>query len=141
MSADQHRETEPLDFHETDPFATRPTEPLPDLPGFFDSRVLGDASEKRPPTQDAGDIPPSDETLRPRIRWAGIVWGIVLAAVAAVAVWFTTGDGPVERLGQWAQDVEPVTLIAGGLLAIGALVLLTGIVGLARRAQTRADIR
>lgn len=127
--------------HETEPLAIRPTEPLPDLPGFFDSRGLLDASENRPPVQDAGDVPSSSETLRPRIRWAGIVWGLVLAAVAAAALWFTTADGSVERFGQWMQEVEPVTLIAGGLLAIGILVLLTGIVGLARRAQTRTGTR
>lgn len=133
MSPDEPRDTEPL--------ATRPTLPLPDLPGLFDAPVPAAESDDRPQVQDAGDPPASDETPRPRIRWAGIVWGVVLAAVAAAGIGLASAEAPVDGLRRWAEEVEPATLIAGGVLAIGALVLVTGVVGVARHAQKRTSAR
>ena len=36
--------------------------------------------------------------LRPRTRWAGIVWGLVLAAVAAAGIWRASADGRLAEL-------------------------------------------
>lgn len=78
--------------------------------------------------------------LRARIRWAGIVWGLVLAAVAWAGIWLTSAPDRVDELSAWLRGIDTVTAVAYGLLALGALALVTGLVGLLRRAQ-RALIR
>jgi hypothetical protein len=71
----------------------------------------------------------------PRTRWAGIVWGLVLAAVAAGGIWLASGEGRLDDLVRWTRDLSPATAIGFGVLAIGVLLLVAGLVGLLRRAQ------
>lgn len=101
------------------------------------------------------DITVADETLpvetaeaetevdalpRPRTRWAGIVWGLVFAALAITGLTLATSPDP-EALATWVQNVEVSALIGYGLLAFGALLLVIGLVGLLRRAQRAASRR
>ncbi|MBN9178578.1 MAG: hypothetical protein J0I43_14600 [Microbacterium sp.] len=73
--------------------------------------------------------------MRPRTRWAGIVWGLVLAALAGAGIWIASGTDRVDELMAWAQALTPATAIGYGVLAVGGMLLVTGLVGLLRRAQ------
>lgn len=78
---------------------------------------------------------------RPRVRWAGIVWGLVLAAIAAGAVWFLTDPARQTALASWLVSLSPATTIAIGVLVLGVFALITGVVGIARRAQRGIEQR
>lgn len=81
----------------------------------------------------------------PRIRWAGIVWGLVLAAVAASALWLLTAPERYAPLRAWmlglTPDAFPPGLVVGVAVAVvGVLLLIVGAVALLRRAHVRASI-
>lgn len=78
-----------------------------------------------------GAVPPAG----PRVRWAGIVWGLALAALAAYGVWLAGTPGRLDELAALAPQISPTGLVAAVALTLGALVLVTGLVGLLRRAQ------
>lgn len=80
----------------------------------------------------AAEAPP---TVRARVRWAGIVWGVAFAALAWAGMWLTGEPDRVNELATWLQGINTMTAVAYGLLAVGALALVTGLVGLLRRAQ------
>ena len=77
----------------------------------------------------------------PRTRWAGIVWGLVLAAIAALALWFLTDAGRQAAVTDWMMTLSPAAAIAYSVLVIGAFALIAGLVGLVRRAQRAGERR
>lgn len=124
--------------------ASQPTEPA-----GSDAPTVEMAAELLPPSADAAAIPVDESAadpgadphaplagpLRARTRWAGIVWGLVFVALAAAGLWLTSAEGRADELAAWVAGLDTATAIGYGLLAVGALVLVTGLVGLLRRAQ------
>lgn len=86
------------------------------------------------PTTDAG-------ACRPRTRWAAIIWGAVFAAIAAAALWVTVSPDRRTALADWTVSLSPAAIAAYGVLAIGAIALVAGLVGILRRAQRALDAR
>jgi hypothetical protein len=78
---------------------------------------------------------PQTAPTRPRTRWAAIVWGVVFAALALAGMSLTSNPAALTGFPKWVMEVEVGTLIGYGLLAVGALVLIVGLVGLLRLAQ------
>lgn len=76
-------------------------------------------------------------TAGPRIRWAAIVWGLLFAAIAAGTLLTLLSPERRDAFAAWAVSLSPTTVMLYGLLAVGALVLVLGLVGLLRRAQRR----
>lgn len=74
-------------------------------------------------------------TLGPRIRWAGVVWGLALAAVAAGGLWLLSVPGALAEAGTVALRLSASEAVALALLVLGALILVTGLVGVLGRAQ------
>lgn len=110
----------------------------PDSPLHAGEAITLDLTEATAPPPPIATPPAGpDAQPRPRTRWAGVVWGLVFAALAAGGLRLAAGPHAIEEISAWVQQVEPATLIAYGLLAVGGLVLVTGLVGLARRAQKR----
>lgn len=72
---------------------------------------------------------------RPRTRWAGIVWGAVFVALALAGIALTSHGGAFDDMAGWLLDIQLGAAIGYGLLAVGALVLIVGLVGLLRHAQ------
>ncbi len=72
---------------------------------------------------------------RPRIRWAGIVWGVVFAALALAGMSLTSQPGSLDDFAGRLLTTSVGAVIGYGLLAVGALVLIIGLVGLLRHAQ------
>jgi len=93
------------------------------------------------PAPPAAEAPVAEETAapastpRPRVRWAGIVWGIVLAAVAATGMVLTGSPDRLDDLVAIVPRLSATTVVAGILMTLGALALISGLVGLLRRAQ------
>lgn len=71
----------------------------------------------------------------PRTRWAGIIWGTVFLALALAGLWFASDDTRLDDAAGWARDLGVGEAIGIGLLALGALIVIVGLVGLLRRAQ------
>lgn len=88
-----------------------------------------------------GDEPAAETPPRPRLRWAGVVWGLVFAGLAAAGLWIVASDTRAESLSEWVARVDIGTGIAIGLLAIGGIILTTGLVGLLSRGQRAAARR
>ncbi|MFT3798246.1 hypothetical protein [Microbacterium sp.] len=120
---------------------TEPTQPFDTMAGA----AGGTAEEATVPLADVtpgaagggtdGATNDAPVSLRPRVRWAGIVWGLVFLVLAVVGIRFSTEPGLFDDLAAWLQHVEVGAAVGYGLLAIGALALVTGLVGLLRRAQ------
>jgi len=75
------------------------------------------------------------------VRWAGIVWGLVLAAIAALALWLLTDAGRQAAVTDWMLTLSPAAATAYGVLVVGAFALVAGLVGLVRRAQRAGERR
>ena len=95
------------------------------------------------PTAASGRPAPaaSVDLTGPRIRWAGIVWGLVLATIAAVALWILLDPARQVEFTSWLVGLNPATAIAVAVLLLGLFALITGIVGIARRAQRGLERR
>ena len=72
---------------------------------------------------------------RPRLRGAAIIWGLVFAALAGWALWILADAVRVAAARESLETVSPAALGAYGVLAVGALVVILGLIGLLRRAQ------
>lgn len=83
----------------------------------------------------------SSASAAPRVRWAAIIWGMLLAASAGAMIWILTTADRREELVQWFAGLTPEALGAIALFAVGVLVLVCGTIGLIRRAQHQAASR
>jgi hypothetical protein len=74
-----------------------------------------------------------DAGVGPRIRWAGIIWGLIVSAIA-VAVLAITGSafGRTAFL-DWAASLTAATVWLLVVLVAGALLLIFGLLALLRR--------
>ena len=125
------------------------TTPTRDRATADDATTLAFADELVPPPAMADADPPVEMTTdapaaavdsdtpapRPRTRWAGIVWGLAFAAIAVAGIRVTSTPGAVNDVIAWASGISVATAIGYGVLLLGALLLVTGLVGLLRRAQ------
>lgn len=75
----------------------------------------------------------------PRIRWAAVVWGLVLAGIAATALWIVSASERREAFVEWMLSLSVSAAVAYAVLAVGALVLVGGLVGMTRRAQRASE--
>jgi hypothetical protein len=83
-------------------------------------------------------LPPSTPgraPLRPRTRWAAIVWGVVLCSLALAGLALVSEGTRFADVVGWIADLQLATAIGYGLLVVGSLALILGAVGLLRRAQ------
>ena len=96
-----------------------------------------------PPVAASVDDLRATELARPRIRWAGIVWGSFFALLAATALWWLVDAGHRAATRDWLLNLTPDffslgVVIGFGVLAVGILLLVAGAVALLRRAQNLA---
>lgn len=71
----------------------------------------------------------------PRIRWAGVIWGLAFAVVGFVALRMLLNSAGRDAVYAWTTELTPLSIVSTVVLVIGALLLLTGLVGLAHRLQ------
>lgn len=90
----------------------------------------------------AASVPPVEGTLGPRIRWAGIVSGLVFAALAVAAlVTIGTVDGRdtirAAILGFDPSTINPGSVIGVVAIMVGVVLLIVGGLTFLRHAQRR----
>ena len=98
----------------------------------------GEATSDRPTTDAAAPFAPTAPTEpydRPRTRWAAIVWGLIIAGIAATTLAIV--GSPERRLAvsDWAATVTPGAFWILSLLVVGVLILVLAVLALTRRAQ------
>lgn len=86
---------------------------------------------------------PLDTTAGPRVRWAGIVWGAVFAALAVAALVTIGSEASRDALHDGILGFDPASINPGTVwgavaLIVGVILLLTGGLALIRHAQRRA---
>ncbi|ROQ37536.1 hypothetical protein EDF46_2995 [Frondihabitans sp. PhB188] len=80
--------------------------------------------------------PPAPSTpALPRVRWAGIVWGAVFAALGITVMSVLSSDASRYSFAVWAQSLGPWGAGLVAVVALGALLLVTGVLGAIARAQ------
>lgn len=77
----------------------------------------------------------------PRTRWAGIIWGVILAALAAITLVITLDPARRAATADWWLSLNGVTGTAYTFLALGAVAVVCAAVGLIGRAQRRRIAR
>lgn len=95
----------------------------------------GPASSAESAVQTLPPSTPGTAPLRPRTRWAAIVWGVVLGSLALAGLTLVAEGTRFADVVAWIADLQLATAIGYGLLVVGSLALVLGAVGLLRRAQ------
>lgn len=90
-----------------------------------------------PPVPTVGATAHSRAPERPRVRWAGIIWGVVLAAIAGGILAILLSTALQHVLLDLIFTIDPMTIAILIVLLIGVLALITGLVVAAGRAQRR----
>ncbi|PRB10622.1 hypothetical protein [Microbacterium sp. MYb62] len=79
----------------------------------------------------------TEPTTAPRTRWAAIIWGLLFAAIAALALGQLADATRRETIADALLTTTPTTITAIILLTAGVLLLVGGAAGLIRRAQRK----
>ena len=74
---------------------------------------------------------------RPRIRVGAVVWGLIVTAVGAGALYLYSTPERRQAALDWVLSLTPFGFLIVGLAALGALIFVIGIVVLIRDAQRR----
>jgi hypothetical protein len=71
----------------------------------------------------------------PRIRWGGVIWGALFCAFGVVVMVVLSSDSNRQGFTAWFDGLGPAGAGITAIIALGVLVLILGILGLAGRAQ------
>ena len=77
------------------------------------------------------------ELPRPRIRTGAVVWGLIVTAVGAGALWLLSSPDRRQAALDWALSLTPFGFLIVGLALLGAVIFVIGVVVLVRDAQRR----
>ena len=131
------RLTVPLPGPATPPDAAE----LSNTASFADTAATLPLGESILPSSEGSDplaeAPTTASAPPPRTRWAAIVWGLCFAAIAWFGIWMLSDRERHDSVTDWLASLNPGTITAFALLTLGALVLISGLVGLIRHAQRR----
>lgn len=72
---------------------------------------------------------------RPTVRWGALVWGLLFGLTAAVTLWILVDPGRRDAIDDWFLTLNPLAATLYALVAVGAIVVLFGLVGLIRRGE------
>lgn len=104
------------------------------------TKALGfDEALQPPPAASVAPGAREPEQLGPRIRWAGIVWGLVFAGLAAAVLWIVLDPARMELVADWWATLTPGGLILTVLIVLGGLLLVAGLSSLGRRSDHRTS--
>ncbi len=96
-----------------------------------------------PPAE--ASVPHSSSITPPRVRWAGIAWGLVFATLAGVGLWVVAEASVREAIRTWILEFDPATLAPGAIvavaiIAVGVVLLIVGAFAVARRSRPKVTI-
>lgn len=100
-----------------------PTEPeTGEMPAVVELAVRGSDTESRPP-----------------IRWAAIVWGTIVAAIAVAVLTVLGSNVRRQAFADWLGGLGVGGFVMLGILAVGIFILILAALALIRRAQRAID--
>ncbi|WP_033210279.1 hypothetical protein [Gryllotalpicola ginsengisoli] len=67
-------------------------------------------------------------TPSPRIRWAGIVWGLVFVAAGWATIWTLLDPERRSSFSEWVVGLSDGGWIIAAAVALGGLLLVTGLI-------------
>lgn len=82
------------------------------------------------------DVTPQ-ETPRPRIRSSAITWGLIVAAVASLALYVVSVPSRREGFLEWLLALSSGDIALIAIASGGAIVLVAGLLSAARSLQGR----
>ncbi|AYG04003.1 hypothetical protein [Gryllotalpicola protaetiae] len=87
------------------------------------------ATSPLPAAEPAWLSPRADRPMRttPRIRWAGIIWGLVFVVTGWFAVWTLLAQERRAAFSDWILSLDGGGWAIVGALALGALLLVIGL--------------
>jgi uncharacterized membrane protein len=88
--------------------------------------------------------PAATPRIRPRIRTAAVVWGLILVALGTGLAWFVLDPSRVTDAGLRLLDAsggDVAFAVVGLVLVVGAIVLIGSLLAIAHRAQDRGRAR
>lgn len=71
----------------------------------------------------------------PRVRWAGIIWGLVFVATGWYALWTMTDDGRRAAFSGWMLGLSDGGWAIVGAFALGGFLLVLGLIAALRAAS------
>jgi hypothetical protein len=116
------------------------TTPLESL-GVTDASANEPAQETAAPASPAAPVRPAEPWFEaaptgPRIRWAGIVWGLIFMAAGWLTVWTLLATDRRQAFSDWVLSLNDGGWVVLSALSLGGLLLVIGLIeGL--RAATR----
>lgn len=136
-TSNEHQHDAPADTSATAPMpeaadtaATAPMPESPAPPAAGTGRTQPSAAAAHP----TASMPPA---AAPRVRWAGILWGVVFTAIGLAVI--VVAGWPQQRahFDAWTASIGWVGLGAVIVIAVGALVILLAALSGIKRAQLR----
>jgi hypothetical protein len=79
-------------------------------------------------------------TAHPRTRWAAIVWGLIIAGIAATILAIVGSPERRQVVSDWAATLTPGAFWILSALVVGAFILVLAVLALIRRAQRRSSV-
>ncbi|NEN07863.1 hypothetical protein G3T36_18560 [Diaminobutyricibacter tongyongensis] len=83
---------------------------------------------------------PSVSHGRPRTRWAAIVWGLIIAGIAATTLAIVGSPERRQAVSDWAATLTPGAFWILSVLVVGVFILVLAVLALIRRAQRRSAV-
>lgn len=80
----------------------------------------------------------SPERTTPRVRWAGIIWGLVFAAAGGFALWTLVAPERRAAFSNWVLTLDNGGWAVAAAFALGGLLLLLGLIQGLKAASRRA---
>ena len=87
--------------------------------------------EAQPTTVIDADV----STPRPHVRWSTLVWGVIVIAAAAGTLSIVGSPAARDGFGGWVTGLGVGGWIVVGVVALGALILLQGVLALLKLTQ------
>ncbi|MCI0157467.1 hypothetical protein KNO15_12265 [Leifsonia shinshuensis] len=94
----------------------------------------------RPPVHTGAFSVPPTGRRRPPVRWAGIVWGVLLAVFAAVTLFVVSSPARLAGVTVWVSTLTPGAAWALWIALLGLVIVvsaLLGAIGAAQRSRRR----
>ena len=91
-----------------------------------------------PDLTEAPAAPATDDALpRPRIRTGAVLWGLLLIAIAAVALWTVADPGRREAAAEAVVALDGFGWTVVGVVAFGGILTLIALAAVIRQFQRR----
>lgn len=74
---------------------------------------------------------------RPKIRWGGVVWGIILLAVSGFVLFTISSPANQYAFSYWLAHLTPGSGWTLAVVAVGAIILILALLAAVRSAQRK----